>query len=251
MIEHLVIFLVCTFSGILTGLLGIGGGMIIVPAFLIIMPFFGVEFSLHQIIAISSTCVFANCSATAFYRRKEKFLDKKLLTKMCLAIMLGTVGGAYLSSFAPDKALVAIYCGVSLISLYLIKGEIYFDLNKPFLKILLYLIFIFIGAISSAIGIGGAVLFATALKCFMGKNVKELLPSMTILLLAHAGFAFFSKFALGEVTLMIIPIAIVSSLIGTKIGVKISQKLSANTITNMMCGFLIFALLRVFMEFFK
>ena len=64
--EYAVIFLVCTFSGVLTGLLGIGGGMIIVPAFLVIMPFFGVELNLHQIIAISSTCVFANCAATAF-----------------------------------------------------------------------------------------------------------------------------------------------------------------------------------------
>ena len=64
---------------------------------------------------------------------------------------------------------------------------------------------------------------------FMGKNVKELLPSLSIMVLAHAAFAFFSKFALGEVTLSIIPIAILSSLIGTKIGVNLSKKLSANT----------------------
>ena len=249
--EYIVIFLVCTFSGVLTGLLGIGGGMIIVPAFLMILPFFGVELNLHQIVAISSTCVFANCAATAFYRRKEKFLDKKILLKLCITIMIGTVGGAYLSSFAPDKVIIAIYCAVSLVSIYLIKGEIYFDLSKPFLKFCLYLTFIFIGAISSSIGIGGVVLFVTALKCFMGKNVKELLPSMTILVLAHAAFAFFSKFALGEVTLQIIPIAILSSLIGTRFGVKLSRKLSSTTITNLMCGFLIFALVRVFLEFFK
>ncbi len=249
--EYAVIFLVCTFSGVLTGLLGIGGGMIIVPAFLVVMPFFGVELNLHQIIAISSTCVFANCAATAFYRRKEKFLDKKTMLNLCLAIAIGTIGGAYLSSFAPEKALVAIYCGVSLVSIYLIKGEIYFDLSKPFLKFCLYLTFIFIGAISSSIGIGGVVLFATALKCFMGKNVKELLPSLSIMVLAHATFAFFSKFALGEVTLSIIPIAILSSLIGTKFGVNLSKKLSANAITNLMCGFLLLALARVFLEFFK
>ena len=84
----------------------------------------------------------------------------------------------------------------------------------------------------------------------MGKNVKELLPSITIVVLAHATFAFLSKFALGEVALNIVPIAIISSLIGTKIGVKISKKLSANAISNLMCLFLILALIRVFLELF-
>ena len=125
--EQIVIFLICTFSGVLTGLLGVGGGMVIVPAFLIVLPFFGLTFSLHQIIAISSTCVFANCAATAFYRRKEKFLDKKVLAKLCTAVVFGTVAGAYLSSFAPEKVLVTIFCCVSALSLYMIKNEIYFE----------------------------------------------------------------------------------------------------------------------------
>lgn len=250
MIESAVIFLVCTISGVLTGLLGVGGGMIIIPAFLVVMPFFGVELSLHQIIAISATCVFANCVATTFYRRKEKFLDKSLLIKLCLSITVGSILGAYFSSFAPENVLVLIFCAVSLMSLFLLKKEIYFELTNPVLKKFLYLIFAFIGAISSSIGIGGAVIFATALKCFIGKDVKELLPSITIVVLANATFAFLSKFALGEVSLNIIPIAIVASLIGTKVGVKISKRLSANAISNLMCIFLIFALIRVFLELF-
>ena len=75
-----------------------------------------------------------------------------------------------------------------MLSLYFINGEIYIDLKEKNLYFLMYIIFAGIGAISASIGIGGAIFFVTALKCFMGKDTKELLPTITILVLCHAFF---------------------------------------------------------------
>ncbi len=248
--EILLIFIVCVCSGVLTGLLGVGGGIIIVPLFLSVLPLFGVHFSLAEVIGISATCVFINSSVTAFYRRKEKFLPAKTIAPLAISVIIGTVLGAYLSDFAPKNIILSIYIGVSLFSMYLINGEIYCDLKEKKLNFMLYLIFAFIGAISSSIGIGGAVLFATALKCFMGKDTKELLPTITIMVLIHAFFAFSSKFALGHVTLSIIPIAFAASLIGSKIGVIISKKLSCTTINRLMSVVLILGLIKIVHELF-
>lgn len=248
--EIFLIFVVCTFSGVLTGLLGVGGGIVIVPLFLSVLPLFGIQFSLQEVIGISATCVFINSLVTAFYRRKEKFLPFTQIAPLAISIIIGTLLGAYYSDFAPRQVILGIYICVSLFSIYLINGEIYCDLKQKKLGVLLYLIFAFIGAISSSIGIGGAVLFATALKCFMGKETKILLPTITMLVLIHAFFAFTGKFALGHVTLSIIPIAFLASLLGSKIGVQISRQLTSTLINRLMSIVLVLGLLKIIHELF-
>ncbi|MBR1976653.1 sulfite exporter TauE/SafE family protein [bacterium] len=247
--EQLAILTICTISGIFTGLLGIGGGLIIIPAFMIILPFFGIShFTPHQIIAISSTCVLLNSSFGLFYRRKEKFLDKKFVFSASTAVIIGTLISAYTTSYAPIKPIFAIYILVCLISIYLMKHEVHFQFkNNGFL----YLLFGFIGAISAAIGIGGAVLFATVLKCFRKETTKELLPTITLIVALHAVFAFLGKMCAGAIVYSVIPAALLASIIGAKIGVKISKKLSTKIIENLMVLILLIAIIRVGFEFFN
>lgn len=252
MLVTFIIFIVCIISGILTGLLGIGGGLVIVPMFMTVLPFFGVDIlSTHQIVAVSTTCVFFNSATTAFYRRKEHFIDKKLILLLSLFIIVGTVSGSLISSVAPEKLIFIVYFFVCLLSIYLFNKTLFFDLQKSKFKFLLYLIFSLIGALSSIIGIGGAVFFATALRSFVESDTKKLLPTITFLVFVHAAFAFFSKLALGEVILSIIPIAVISSLIGAKIGTKISRFVSTRAINIMMQIVLIFGLIRISLEFFN
>ena len=248
--EYLVIFLICTISGFLTGLLSIGGGIIIVPLFLSVLPIFGIELSLHEVIGVSTTCVLLNSSVTAFYRRHEQKLPLRTMLPLIISIIIGTLAGAYLSDFAPKNVILSIYVVVCLLSLYLINREIYINLKEKNLYSLMYIIFAAIGAISASIGIGGAIFFVTALKCFMGKDTKELLPTITILVLCHAFFAFAGKFTLGHVPLFVIPIAFVASLIGSRIGVNISKKLSSRVLNILLSLILLWGLIKIIFEMF-
>jgi len=250
LLEISVIFAVCTLSGFLTGLLGLGGGLVIIPAFLAVLPLFGINYDIHQIIGISAACVFVNSTMSVFYRRHENFMPLKIVIGLGISIIIGTLTGAYLSSFAPRESLLWIFSIISILSIILINKDFYYDLTKSKYSFLIYPIFAFIGAISASIGIGGALLFATALKCFTDKNAKELLPTITLLVLIHAFFAFLGKLSVGNVTWIIIPISLPASMIGAKIGVVISKKLSPSVITKLMSVTLGIALLKVIFELF-
>jgi len=247
---YFAIFLICIMSGFLTGLLSVGGGIIIIPLFLSVLPLFGIQLSVHDVVGISATCVLIYSSITTFYRRKEKKLSCNILFPIVISIITGTLTGAYLSEFAPKNIILTIYIVVSLCSLYFVNSDFYYNLKEKKLYPLMYVIFAMIGAISSSIGIGGAVFFVPTLKCFLEKDTKELLPTVTILVLCHAFFAFSAKFILGHVPLYIIPIAFFASLIGSRIGVNVSKKLSSKILNILLSIILILGLIKIIFELF-
>lgn len=249
--EYGLIFITCIFSSFLTGLLGIGGGLVIVPMFLTVLPFFGINMNIQQIIGISTACVFINSAVSVFYRRKENFIFlSKTFIFLSLSIIIGSILGTELSSHFSKNIILLVYSLVTFISLYLLKKDLFFDIKQCNLSWFLYPTFVLIGGVSATIGIGGAVLFAAALKCSIDSDTKKLLPTITLLVLINAFFTFTGKFLLGFIAWQIIPIALVSSIIGAKIGVVASKKLTTKMLNNALIGVLMLGLLRVIAEFF-
>jgi len=246
--ETLIIFFVCVFSGILTGVLGIGGGLFILPIFLFLSPILHFNLSLQQIIGISTTCVLLNSATGFFYRRKENFENKQTLFKYTLCIISGTIFGSITSSYAPKNIILGIYIFVALLSLYKMMFEISIKIKRH--NLLVYILFFIIGAVSASIGTGGAVMFAPLLNYSTGKNVKDLLPTITFLVFTNALFTFLTKLSLGFISFSIIPVALIASLIGTKSGIIISQKLNAKAIHILLATVLFLSLIRVCVELF-
>lgn len=95
------------FAGLLAGLLGIGGGMIIVPALIFLLPAFGVDASVLSQVAVGSSLacisIISLNSATAHARRKA--VDWHVLLRMLPGLMLGGVIGAWLANLLPSESL--------------------------------------------------------------------------------------------------------------------------------------------------
>ncbi len=89
------------FTGILSGLLGIGGGVIIVPALLMIFHTMGLDPSrvMHYAVGTSlGVMVISTISASAFHLKHEK-PKRSLLMKIIPCVCLGVFGGTLLAHF--------------------------------------------------------------------------------------------------------------------------------------------------------
>jgi len=83
-------------AGLLAGLLGIGGGMIIVPALIFLLPGFGVDASVLSQVAIGSSlaCISAISINSAWAHHRRKAVEWPVFWGMLPGLLLGAALGA-------------------------------------------------------------------------------------------------------------------------------------------------------------
>lgn len=150
-------------GGFLSGLLGVGGGILFVPALFFAMSAVGLELehAMHISVATSLLIVFATgaTSAIAHYRRGS--VEPALLRDWGPSILFGVVVGSFFASSVDGAVLKSFFAGMTfLICLYMAFGkEKKVEARPKFLTLNVQRgICLVIGLASSMIGIGGAIM---------------------------------------------------------------------------------------------
>ena len=127
MLEFILIFVAagCA-AGFMAGLLGIGGGFVIVPVLVWVLPLTGMPTSQVPHFAIGTSllciCVTAIFSARAHHRRQA--VDWPLFKLMVPALIVGSLSGSALAAVLSGKWLIAIFVmGALATAFYLLSGH--------------------------------------------------------------------------------------------------------------------------------
>ncbi|MBU2816517.1 sulfite exporter TauE/SafE family protein, partial [Acidithiobacillus ferrooxidans] len=148
-------------AGIISGMLGVGGGIVLVPILIFIFGVLAIPVGMaaHMAIGTSlSTIIFTSMSAIhAQHRRKA--IDWNLVRKLAPATILGSLISGYLAGLIPGQALKAIF-GVFLAAAAV---QMFFEWRPAPYRTLpgplaLLGIGTGIGALSAMLGIGGGTL---------------------------------------------------------------------------------------------
>lgn len=150
-------------GGFLSGLLGVGGGILFVPAIFFAAQAAGLELehAMHIAVATSLLIVFATGATSALAHYKRGAVETRILRAWGPFIFLGVVIGAFFASSVNSDVLKGIFAGVTLlISFYMAFGrERPSEVKVVFLTLAVQRFFcLVIGMVSSMIGIGGAIL---------------------------------------------------------------------------------------------
>lgn len=165
--EIICFMLIGAFSGLAAGLLGIGGGLIIVPFSLLVFEMFsstnGVaipyEYQVHIAIATSLATIIFTALSAIYSQQKKQAINWPIFRQLVPGILLGAFLGAQLASDIPRTPLLLIFaCFVLLVSI-----KMWFAWSPSLQSQLpawpgMMLAAIIIGSISAIIGIGGGTM---------------------------------------------------------------------------------------------
>ena len=173
-------------AGILGSIIGLGGGIIIVP----VLTFMG--FSPTLAVSNSLFAVFSNSVGSTIEYAKQKRVEFSLGWKLGLMAVPGTILGAFISSDLSSEIFKILF------ALVLISSASYIFLKrkieeKPVDISRLLLVFsagasFFAGIISSLFGIGGGLIFVPLMVVALGISIKRAAPTSQFILM----FASFS-----------------------------------------------------------
>jgi uncharacterized membrane protein YfcA len=152
-------------AGFFSGLLGLGGGLIIVPCLLVVFPLLGLEPSVHVAVGTSLATIVITLfsSARAHFKKGNQEIIKQQIRRFIPGIMIGTLLGTWIADLlsSPHLALIfGIVVWLLVIRMLLMNENNVPNSNNPadwHLPKLpgLTLVNILIGGVAALMGLGG------------------------------------------------------------------------------------------------
>jgi len=235
MIEWIIFALIGVITGIFSGLLGLGGGLIVVPSLMAVFTWQAMpeQNLMHIAIGTSLMTITITSLSSSYAHHKYQHINWQLFKWMIPGLVLGGFTGAYFASLVSSNLLqrcFAVYVFCVVIQMWIPKLP---SVNTQLLdKQSLSLFGILAGAISALVGIGGGSLvvpYLTMAKQTMQKAIgTSAACGFPISVAAVTGFIFFgqhhdvtNQWLMGQIHwqafLGIISTSILCSILGAKL----------------------------------
>ena len=213
-------------AGVLGSMIGLGGGIVVVP----VLTFLG--FSPALAASNSLFAAFSNAVASSASYAKQKRIEYSLGLKLGLLAIPGTVLGAFISHDI-TPSLFKILFGIVLIvsSVYIFSRRKMepkkYNLSKQVMVLATGASF-FAGIISSLFGIGGGIVFVPLMVIAVGLSMKIAAPTSQFILLFVSASGMIVHALLGHPdfyqALLLAIGAFGGGLVGSRLSLEITEK---------------------------
>lgn len=252
-------------SGFLAGMLGVGGGIVVVPALFHVLGAFDVPLDLRMHIAVGTSLgsIVPTSIISLRSHNKRGAVDWPLFRQWAPWIAIGVVLGSIIASDVRGATLTLIFAIMSLIvALYLALGRPDFHLTDKLPGTpIRQAICLFIGGVSAMMGIGGGSLSVPAMTlCSYPIRRAVGTASALGLIIAVPGTITFMvtgfsegglpPVSLGYVNLIAVLALVPSSLVFAPIGAKVAHTIPQIILRRCFAGFLLITSLRMFYSLF-
>jgi uncharacterized membrane protein YfcA len=114
---YLFLFLVGASVGFLSGLLGIGGGIVMFPLLLYVPPLLGFSgIDVKSITGLTMIQGFFSALTAMFYYNKNALVNRSLVITLGLSLFLSSLIGSLISKYVPDGPLLMVFGSLALIA---------------------------------------------------------------------------------------------------------------------------------------
>ncbi|WP_088329588.1 sulfite exporter TauE/SafE family protein [Lacimicrobium sp. SS2-24] len=253
-------------AGVLAGLLGVGGGIVIVPVLDAALSIYGVdpEIRMHVAVATSLTCIIFTSISSARAHHQKGSVDLRLVRIWGVWILLGSLAGAIAASSVNSQILSAIFGVVALIVALkmmlptdnlTVSNDLPQGLVAPVPPLM-------IGGLSSMMGIGGGTLSVPVLT-LLNQPIHRAVGTAALfgLLISLPGTAGFvvsgwgdSRLppgSLGFVNLIGVALIAPVTVMMAPFGARIAHRLNKRQLSMLFGSFLLLVALRMLYQTFS
>lgn len=260
----LLIELICLgiFAGVIAGLLGVGGGLVIVPVmFTVLQPIIPLDVLMHVCIGTSLACIILTSLSSIRAHYKRGAVNLSVVQQFAPGLVIGALIAAAVASQLSQHYLKTIFgCFEILVSIRMLWHSAVPQRRWPHLWIT-RLVAVVIGFVSGLVGIGGGTLSVPYLS-YCGMEMKKAIATSAAcgLPIAVAGsIGYFATgfmqtqtlpaYSLGYVYLPALFAISSASVLTAPLGVALAHRLPATTLKR--CFAIFLAVMGCYLLFFK
>lgn len=252
-------------AGLMAGLIGIGGGIVIVPVLYNLFTWLGIDPSvrMHVAVATSLATIVPTSIVSAHSHYQRGSLDTDLLRSLAPAILAGVVAGTVLAGWLSGAALTAVFAMVALIvalnmALRSSSAALARGLPDPPARLALGAV---IGGFSSLMGIGGGSLAVPLLRMFnvpmrravgTGAAISLIIsvPGALGMLISGLGAAHRPPGSLGYVNFIGFALIVPATVLMAPIGARMAHRVNPVRLCQVFALFLLLTSLHMFIDLF-
>ncbi|MBU0484337.1 MAG: sulfite exporter TauE/SafE family protein [Proteobacteria bacterium] len=247
-----VLGLVC---GFLSGLLGIGGGIIMAPLLLFVPPLFGLEpFTMRTVAGLTIVQGLVSCLVGAFVHHKHNFVSGRLTVWMGSAIFIASLLGGVASKYVANNILLILFGGLAILAAGLISISIKDDQESPDVNNLEFSIWrgvsaaTGVGVLGGMVGQGGSFILIPLMTSFVRIPTRIAVGSNLAIVMLSTGAAFLGKALTGQIEwLLAIPI-VLTVVPAVTLGGYVSQKVPVLMLRRLLALFIGLAAIRIWLS---
>ena len=226
MIQILTLYLIGAVGGFLSGLLGIGGGVILIPLLIYVGH---VPIKVATSVSMVAIIFASSFGTVAHHRRKSIHVPTGIW--MGPASIVGAFAGSIFSGTFPDDFFYYLYMGLVLTAAIILlfprredrEGSTDYDLQR-FPTVL---VGFFQGFVTGILGIGGGFIVVVLMIYFLGMPIHQAVGTSLVVTLFSALAGFVGRLATGHFDLHVIIWVVLGTIPATQVGVYVTQRSSS------------------------
>ena len=235
-------------GGILSGLVGVGGGIVFVPGLV-----YAGGWEIQEAVAASLVIIiFSSLSGTIRNARSDDPVDWRTAGILSLTVAPSSLIGVAISRVSPETVVEIAFATLLIALAYpTAKGRGNLEAGKRVALPLVFLAGVFIGALSGLVGVGGGVMMVPLMVLGMGLGTKRAVSTSLAVVMFTGLVGAAGYIATGfrdPEQLLSLPPLIVGSMIGAPLGVRLRDWMPEAKLRAGFGIFMVIVALRLFSE---
>ena len=241
LIQQIELLLIGLVGGFIAGLLGLGGGVIIIPLLV-----YGAGLTMTLSTGISMVQAFFATTSGVVIHRKNRTINVRLGIVLGIAGVLGAIVGSVWSATLGDMVLKWVYFGLVITSIVLLFLAPKVEKTGP-LQVNLFLAFplaLAVGVLAGMLGVGGGFIMTPLMISVLRIPTKLAVGTSLLMIIPTTFTGGIGKILTGQFDPSIALVVIVGSIVGAQFGGRVNSRVSSKTIKNSLTLLLLLILVR-------